>query len=393
MPVYRIAGVDVHKKMLAVAVAEVAGEGEFQFQQRRFSTTPDALRQFAEWLLQQQVQEVVMESTAQYWKPVWETLERYWIPRCPAAEGTPERTTRLYLAKAKSNRAPSGRKNDFADAERLVKRQVAQELILSFVPSPEQRLWRTITRRKLQLTRARVRLQNQLESFLEEAHIKLSSLISDLLGESGRRILKALAEGENRPMALAALADCRLRATPQQLCDALGACSELNPLYRELLQMSLQELALLEEQMEQLDRAIAALLEPHQEAIQRLAEVPGLGVNSAHQIVAEVGPAAAVFASAKRLASWVGVCPGEEESAGVSQSHRSPKGNRNLRRVLVQAAHAAVKVKGSVFAVHFHRLLRRGLKYNEAIWAIAHRLCRLIWMILHCGLHYTAAHN
>ena len=201
-------------------------------------------------------------------------------------------------------------------------------------------------------------------------------------------MLQALAEGEDNPMALAALADRRLRATPQQLCDALGACSELNRVYRQLLQMSLQELALLEEQMEQLDRAISGLLEPHREAIQRLAEVPGLGVNSAHQILAEVGPAAAVFPSAKHLASWVGVCPGEEESAGVSQSHRSPKGNRNLRRILDQAAHAAIKVKGSIFAVVFQRLRGHGLKYKEAIWAIAHRLCRLIWTILHRGLSY-----
>jgi transposase len=329
-----------------------------------------------------------MESTAQYWKPVWESLERYWLPRCPATESAPATAPRLYLAQARSNRAPSGRKNDFADAERLVKRQVAQELILSFVPSPEQRLWRTITRRKLQLTRARVRLQNQLESFLEEAHIKLSSLVSDLLGQSGRRMLQALAEGEDNPTALAALGDRRLRATPQELCDALGACRELHPVYRELLQMSLRELALLEEQMEQLDRAISGLLEPHQEAIQRLAEVPGLGVNSAHQIIAEIGPAAAVFPSAKHLASWVGVCPGEEESAGVSQSHRSPKGNRNMRRILDQAANSAVKVRGSVFDVVFRRLRARGLKYKEAIRAIAHRLCRLIWVILHRGLRY-----
>jgi len=360
MTPYKIAGIDVHKKMLAVVVADVAVEGEPQFQARRFSTTPDALRDFAAWLLQQGVQEAVMESTAQYWKPVWEALERYWAPHGPAAG-------RLYLAQAKSNRAPRGRKNDFADAERLVKRHVAQELVISFVPSPEQRLWRTITRRKLQLTRARTRLQNQWESFLEEAHIKLSSWVSDLLGQSGRRMLKALAEGEKDPAALAALADSRLRATPQQLCDALGACSELNRVYRELLKMSLQELALLEEQMEQLDREISALLEPHREAVRRLAEVPGLGIHSAHQIIAEIGPSAATFPSAKELASWVGVCPGEEETAGVCYSHRSPKGNRNMRRILDQAAHAAIKVKGSIFAVVFQRLRGHGLEYQEAI--------------------------
>jgi len=145
----------------------------------------------------------------------------------------------LHLAQAQSNRGPQGRKKDFPDAERLVKRLVARELTLSFVPDAEQRLWRTVTRRKYQLTRVRVRLQNHLESLLEEAHIKLSSLVSDLLGASARRMLKALAEGETNPAALAALADRKLRATPEQLCDALGACTELNPVYRRLLSMML----------------------------------------------------------------------------------------------------------------------------------------------------------
>jgi transposase len=130
---------------------------------------------------------------------------------------------------AQSNRGPRGRKRDFPDGERLVKRLVARELTLSFVPDAEQRLGRTVTRRKYQLTRDHVRLQNQLESVLEEAHIKLSSLVSDLLGASARRMLKALAEGETNPAALAPLANQHLRATPEQLCDALGACTDLKP--------------------------------------------------------------------------------------------------------------------------------------------------------------------
>src|SRR6201997_2819508 len=128
----------------------------------------------------------------------------------------------LHLAQARGRK---GRKKDFPDAERLVKRLVADELILSFVPDAEQRLWRTVTRRKYQLTRNKVRLQNQLEALLEEAHIKLSSLVSDLLGVSARRMLKAIADGGTDPVALAALADKKLRATPAQLCDALGACT------------------------------------------------------------------------------------------------------------------------------------------------------------------------
>lgn len=384
---YQIAGIDVHKKMLAVVVSDVEVEGEYQFERRRVKTSPDELRALAEWLLEQDVEEVVMEATAQYWRPVWETLERYWKPRRQQREGARPTAGALHLAQAQSNRGPGGRKKDFPDAERLVKRLVAQELTLSFVPAPEQRLWRTVMRRKYQLTRNRVRLQNQLESLLEEAHIKLSSLVSDLLGTSARRMLQAMADGETNPTTVAALADQRLRATPDQLRHALGACADLNPVYRRLLRMALEELRLIEDQIDQLDQEMARLLRQHHEAVHRLAEVPGLGVDSAQQIIAEVGATAATFPSPKHLASWVGACPGEEESAGVNYSHRSPKGNRQMRRLLNQAANAAVKTKGSIFELVYRRLVPR-LGHPQAIGAIAHRLCRLIWKILHQGIQY-----
>jgi transposase len=257
----------------------------------------------AEWLLEQMVEEAVMESTAQYWKPVWGALERYWKPSCQKREGAEPLSGTLHLAQAQSNRGRQGRKRDFPDAERLVKRLVAHELVLSFVPDVEQRLWRTVMRGKYQLRRNHVRLQNQLEALLEEAHIKLSSLVSDLMGASAWRMLQALADGGTDPAALTALADTRLRATPAQLRDALGACSELNPVYRRLLKMALKELQLIHEQIGQLDQEMASLLKQHQEAVQRLAEVPGLGPDSAQQIIAEVGVKAATFASPKNLSS------------------------------------------------------------------------------------------
>jgi transposase len=384
---YRIAGIDVHKKMLAVVVADVEVEGEYQFERCRFGATPEHLRLLAEWLLKREVDEVVMESTAQYWQPVWGALERYWRPSRQKREGAGPMSGTLHLAQAQSNRGRRGRKKDFPDAERLVKRLVAQELVLSFVPDPEQRLWRTVARRKLQLTRLRVRMHNQLESLLEEAHLKLSSLVSDLLGVSARRMLQALAQGETDPAVLAAMADKRLRATAAQLCDALGACSELNPVYRRLLKMALEELEFLEQQIGRLDQEMANLLRPHEDAVQRLAEVPGLGVDSAQQIIAEVGPTAATFPTAKQLSSWVGVCPGDEESAGVNYSHRSPKGNRQMRRILNQAANAAVKTKGSIFQMVYRRQVPR-MGHNPTIGSIAHRLCRLIWILLHQKQRY-----
>ncbi len=384
---YRIAGIDVQKKMLAVVIADIAVEGTFQFVRRRVGTCPSELGELAAWLGAEAVEEVVMESTAQYWRPVWEVLERDWQPTRRTRDGASPAAGTLHLAQAQSNRGRRGRKRDFPDAERLVKRLLAQELVLSFVPDAEQRLWRTVTRRKYQLTRNRVQVHNRLEALLEEAHLKLSRLVSDLLGLSARRMLTALAEGETDPGALASLADRRLRATPEQLSDALGAATDLNPVYRQLLGMALAELQLIEDQIRQLDQELARLLGPHQGAVERLAEVPGLGVDSAQQVIAEVGPTAGTFPSPKQLSSWVGACPGAEESAGVNASHRTPTGNRQMRRLLHLAANAAVKTKGSIFELVYRRKVPH-LGHAQAIGAIAHRLCRLIWKILHEGVRY-----
>jgi transposase len=384
---YRIAGIDVHKKMLAVVVADVAVEGEYQFERRRVGTSPAQLRSLAEWLAEREVEEAVMESTAQYWRPVWEALERYWQPIRRQREDASPMSGTLHLAQAQSNRGPRGRKRDFPDAERLVKRLVAQELTLSFVPDAEQRLWRTVMRRKYQVTRNRVQLQNRLECLLEEAHIKVSSLVSDLLGASARRMLQALADGETDAATLAGLGSRRLHASPDQLCDALGACMNLHPVYRRLLKLTLDELRQIEDHIAQLDHEMAGLLSQHQDVVQLLAEVPGLGVDSAQQIIAEVGATAATFPSPKQLSSWVGACPGDDESAEVNHSHRSPRGNRQMRRVLNQAANAAVRTKGSIFELVYRRLVPR-LGHAQAIGAIAHRLCRLIWKILRQGIRY-----
>lgn len=384
---YRVAGIDVHKRMLAVVVADVAVDSEYVFERRLVGTTPDQLRALATWFVASAVEEVVMESTAQYWRPVWDALEREWQPTCRARDDASSRSGILHLAQAQSNHGPRGRKKDFPDAERLVKRLVAHELTLSFVPDVAQRMWRTVTRRKHQLTGNRVQLQSRLECLLEEAHIKVSSFVSDLLGLSARRMLRAVANGETDPATVVALGSPRLHATPDQLRDALGGCVDLPGVFRRLLAMTLDELDLIEAHLRRLNEELAALLQTHQEAVQRLAAVPGLGVDSAQQILAEVGPTAATFATAKHLASWVGTCPGHEESAGVNHSRRSPRGNRQMRRLLNQAANAAVKTKGSIFEVVYRRLVVR-LGHAQAIGAIAHRLCRLVWKILHDNITY-----
>jgi transposase len=244
---------------------------------------------------------------------------------------------------------------------------------------------RTLTRRRVQLSRDRVRLQNQLEALLEEMRIKLSSVVTDLLGVSGRRILAALAAGQSDPDELATLGDARLKCTRQQLQDALAG--PVSPVLGELLRMLLDQVEFLDGQMEKLTRLTAQTMRGWQEAVARLAEIPGIRTLAAQQILAETGPQAAAFPSAGQFVSWMGACPGREESAGVNRSGRCPKGNRYLRRSLCQAAQAAVRTKNSHYQAVFRRLVPR-LGYTKAIWAIVRRMAEVIWTILHTGAHY-----
>ena len=365
----KVAGIDVHKKVLMVVVIDADAPAAKQ-ERLRFTTMPSELRRLSTWLKEHGVEEAVMESTAQYWRPVWLELEPH---------------IRLHLAQAFSNRAPRGRKHDFKDAERLVRRLIAQELILSFMPDGEQRIWRNLTRMKLQLVRDRVRLQSQIECLLEEMRIKLSVVVTDLLGLSGLRILHALANGETDAKNLALLGDHRLKCSEEQLIEALTGSSQ--PMHPQMLAMQLERLRLIDEQMAKLNVLIAQAMNPHQDTLIRLAEVPGLGIDSAQQIIAEVGVTASTFPSAAEFTSWVGTCPGKQESAEENSSSRSAKGNKYMRRILNQAANAAARSKGTHFQAVFRRLLPR-LGYQSAVWAIAHRLCRLVWKILHEGIRY-----
>ncbi len=367
-----IAGIDVHKRVLMVALGAAAGDGKpGRFERRRFGSTSLEIANLSGWLEEHGVTEVVMESTAQYWKPVWLALEGRFG---------------LHLAQAWSNRAPRGKKTDFKDAERLVRRYCAEELTLSFVPDAEQRQIRTLTRRRTQLTRDRIRIQNQVESLLEETRIKLSSVVSDLFGASGLRILEALASGETDASKLAALADARLHCPAQLLTEALTGAA--GAVHRLLLRQHLDHLELIDRQIEELSRQTAILMKASPQAIARLANIPGIGAVAAQQIVAEAGPEASAFASAPQFSSWIGVSPGKDESAEQNNSSRCAKGNHYLRVVLCQAAQAAVRAKQSIFQRKFQRLLPR-LGYTKAIWAIAHHLAIVIWKVLHQGVEYV----
>jgi transposase len=365
-----VAGIDVHKAMLAVVIGGI-GMDETAFQRRKFGTSTAQIRSLAEWLHEHGVVEVAMESTAQYWRTVWLGLEG---------------KVRLKLAQARSNPAPKGRKSDFRDALRIVRRMLANDLTLSFVPSAQQRIWRVWARTRVQLIQTQQQFRNQLECILEEGQIKLSTVVSDLVGgKTGRRILDALVKGESDPAVLAALADRRIRATSQQMKDACDG--NLLPGHREILKMFLDQIDGLEKQIQSIERHLEKEQQEHVEAIKRLCEIPGINIQAARIILAEVGAEAAAFATAAQLASWAGVCPGRDESAGISHSNASPKGNRYLRRILNQVAWAAVRTKGSIFEIRFRKWVVR-LGPQKAAWATAHKILRLIWKVLKQGVRY-----
>lgn len=368
----RIAGIDVHKRVLMVVVVSAGEDGsaERMVEKKKCGTLSTELDRLRDWLNAKGVTEVVMESTAQYWKPVWLALEGGF---------------ELRLAQAWSNRAPQGKKTDFKDAERLARRHWAGELTMSFVPDAEQRQMRELTRRNAQLNRELVRIQNQIESLLEPTRIKLSSVISDLFGATGRRILKALSEGESDPEKLAALADGRIHCPLERLVDALRGT--MTPIQRRLLKQMLQDAELAEAQKKELGEMTGEIMQQHAAPIQRLVQVPGIRLRTAEDIIAEIGPDAKAFPSAAQLSSWVGACPGRDESAEQNHSARCAKGNMSLRRALCEAAQAAVKTKNCRFQQKFKRLLPK-LGYAKAIWAIVRLLCIVIWAILHQGVDY-----
>lgn len=365
----KLAAIDVHKRVLMVVV--VGREApEVVMAEERFLTARGELKKLAAWLEEQGVEEVVMESTAQYWWPVWVELEERY---------------RLHLAQARSNRGPRGRKTDFQDACRLARRFVSGDLSFSFVPDVEQRSWRRLARTWKSLGEQVVEIRNEIEALLEEGQIKLSTVLTDLLGVSGRRVLEALAGGETDPEELARKFDHRVRASEAQRREAVDG--RLPAAHRLVLKQHLERIRLLERQQRELEQELSEQLKAHAEQVRRLAEVPGINVVAAQHLIAEIGPQVAAFATPGQLASWAGVCPGRQESGGESRSNRSPKGNRYVRALICQIAHAATRTKGSYWESLYQRWVRR-MAAGKALWAVAHRLLRLIWKLLHHGVDY-----
>src|SRR5258707_8574708 len=293
--VYRsIAGIDVHKKMLAVVIRRQNSE-QAAYEKRKFGTTRAEIQHLEAWLQAQGVSEVVMESTAQYWRPVWYGLEPHF---------------RLHLTHPLKTRAPRGRKSDFRDAQRLADRWSSGDLEESFIPGAEQRSWRWLTRSRVHLKRMLGVIRNQVEGLLEQGGIKLSAVASDIFGVSGWAILERIAAGESDVDQLLKEARGVLNRKKSKLREALQG--KLDPLYRLLLQQHLEQAQLIRQQVEELNQALAEALKEHVAILRRLTKVPGINLYAAQELVAEIGPGAWAFPSPEQFASWVGVCPGSQ---------------------------------------------------------------------------------
>ena len=368
--VYRsVAGIDVLKKMLAVVIRRQPDE-QAEYEKRKFGATRAEIQHLEAWLRAQGVSEVVMESTAQYWRPVWYGLEPHF---------------RLHLTHPLKTRAPRGRKSDFRDAQRLADRWSSGDLEESFIPGAEQRSWRWLTRTRVQLKKKLGVIHSHVEGLLEQGGIKLSAVVSDLFGVSGWAMLELIGQGVTDVEVLAGKARGVLRKKDRELQEALAG--RLEPVYRLLLRQHMEQVRLLRRQVEEINQTLAEAMQEHLAALHRLSKIPGVDLYAAQELVSEIGPQAAAFASAEQFASWVGVCPGSQESAGVNYSHRSAKGNRYLRRLLCQIAWAAIHTKDTFFAGLFARLKPR-VEGKGAAWAVAHRIAKIVWLVLHQEVEY-----
>jgi transposase len=358
------AGLDVHKEIVVACVRRIIA-GKVKEEVRTFRTETNALLELADWLTDEQVTIVAMESTGVYWKPIWNLFEGVF---------------ELLLVNPEHIKKVPGRKTDVKDAQWLADLLQHGLLKPSFVPEKPVRQLRDLTRQRVQLVRQKVQVGNRIHKTLEDANVKLGSVASDVLGASGRDMIRAIVAGESDPIKLAGMARQRLRKKIPQLQEAL--CGEIESHHRFLLGMLMEQVEFLEGQIAKLSHRIEEVLPgPFEEAIQRLDTIPGVDRRAAENIVAELGADMGPFASAGQMASWVGICPGNHESAGKRRSGRTTKGNKWLRVILVQCAWAAGHSKGTYLQAMFRRLAaRRGKK--RALVAVAHRLLLIVYNVL-----------
>ena len=365
------AGLDVHKATVVACVRRQRGTQRATSETRTFGTTTDELLALADWLGECGVTHVAMESTGVYWRPIWNLLEGLF---------------ELLLVNAQHIKQVPGRKTDVKDAEWIA--QLLQHGLLhgSFVPPTPQRHLRELTRQRRQLIQTRASVVNRIQKVLEDANIKLASVATDVLGVSGRAMLEAMASGQDGPQQLAELARGKLRAKIPALRLALAG--RVTEHHRFLLRLLLDELGQLEGLVTRVTERITEVLPaPFVEAVKQLATIPGIDHRAAENILAEIGVDMEQFPLAAQLASWTGMCPGNDESAGKRRSGKTTKGNRWLRATLVQVAWAASHTKDTYLSAQYRRLAtRRGKK--RALVALGHTILVIIHTMLRTGTTY-----
>jgi transposase len=348
----RCAGLDVHKETVVACVRVMEG-AEVRREVRSFATTTRELLALADWLREAGCTQVAMESTGVYWKPVWHVLEGEFA---------------LVLANAAHIRNVPGRKSDVNDASWIADLLAHGLIRASFVPPGWIQELRDLTRTRKQLVREIVQHKQRIQKVLEDANVKLGSVVSDVLGESGRRMLRAMIAGEQDPHKLAALGSERLAASPETLAEALHG--RVTAHHRFLLRQHLAMIEHLEKTVSEFEAQIEAALEPFRAVIERLVTIPGVSATAAHVIVAEIGVDMSRFRTVGHLISWAGLCPGLNESAGKVKSRTLRNGAPWLKTVLVQSAWAASRSKDSYLRSQFLRIKsRRGPK--KAVMAVA----------------------
>lgn len=365
----RCAALDVHKDTVMACVRAPDGCGGRRQQVKEFRTFTAALRALRDWLAEQQVSQVAMEATGVYWKPIWHMLES-------------EPGWELLLANAQHVKNLPGRKTDVGDAVWLCQLLECGLLHGSFIPPKPIAQLRDLTRYRKKLIEDRIRETQRVQKLLEDAGIKLDSVVSDVLGKSARAMLEGLIAGERDVFVLSELAQTRMRPKIGELRLALeGGFDDHHAL---LLRMHLDHIDGLSASIERLDAEIDRLMLPFKAAHDRLQTIPGIGKRAGEVIIAEIGVDMSRFPTAGHLASWAGMCPGNHESAGKRRSGKARKGDAALRAALIESAWAAARTR-TYPGSQYRRLARRFGKKGEAkaVFAVGHTLLVIVWHVLH----------
>ena len=367
----RCCGLDVHKKVIVACLLLVQSDGELLKEIKKFGTMTKDLLALLDWLQQNRCSHVAMESTGVYWKPVYNILEGH---------------LEVVVVNAQHLKGVPGRKTDVLDAEWLAECFQLGLLKASFIPPAPVREVRDLTRYRTTLIRERARTASRLQKVLEDANIKLASVVTDIQGVSAWAMLKALAEGSGNPAALADLAKGQLKKKRPQLLEALTGA--IKPHHRFLITEQLGHIEHLEEAIERLSAELEERLRPFEDDIKFLDSIPGIGRQIAEVLLAEIGWDMSRFPSEKHLASWAGMCPGNNESAGKRRNTKTRKGSRWLRQALIEAAHGAARTKNKYLKAHFHRVAaHRGKK--KALVAVGHSILIISYHLLTRRQNYS----